>query len=852
MDKNKVIQNAQKYVQKGNLDKAIKEYAKVIAADPKDVRTRLKIGDLHAKKGDTKAAAETYLQVAEAYGQQGFFLKAVAVYKQILKLNPDLVEVNLKLAELYHQLGLMSDAMAQYQSVANHFERAGNARASFDTLRKMLDLDPDNVASRIKLAEMYSKEGMTAEAVQEFRNAASYLKERNRIDDYIKVVERLIFHEPGDIELTREVANIYLAKGDTKRALAKLQICFKANPRDAETLELLARAFRDLGQVNKTVSVYRELAKIYGDEGDVDRQRDTWKKVLEHAPDDAEAMQALGMESQAAAPSAGAAPAEGAAPASGRPPGAGASVEGGAEQVAKLLTETEVYVKYGLHDKAVEHLKKVFALDPDNLDGHEKAKNLFIEAGNNEAAGHELVALINLEIDGNPDKAKEYLNELYQYAPRMPEVQNFIAVLGQPEIETVSLLDSPADMPDDMLIADDEGSDLLVADGDGDFDDDDDDDDAFALDDEDEFPVVDDDLDVDLTLDEDEDELEVEAGPGEDEGVATQMMGLEAVPELLDARSAYDDEVGSVDLDEDDGEATNTFTSSVDDAPSLDPVIEPSSTEVISKKIKETVAAANEDDFADEVEEAEFFIQQGLPDEAREVLNAVLSAVPDHAEAQNLLGQLDADPDDDSDDDDEMGTDGGFEDFDLAGELADELATLEDGDASSPLEDFQVDAGDVFAEFKKGIAATVSKDDADTHYDLGIAYREMGLVDDAIGSFELAAEGIGKRVDALTMIGVCRGGQGDWDAAIVAFKDGLATKNISSDAVKALYYEVGNAYEEKGEVIEAIAAFERVVEIDPKFRDVTARLAALKAGGTDPSPNGSGGASKRPDKVGYV
>ncbi len=69
------------------------------------------------------AAVETYTKVAQSYDQQGFFLKAVAVYKQILKLDTRLVEVHLKLAELYRQLGLMSDAMQHFEQVAAHFHR---------------------------------------------------------------------------------------------------------------------------------------------------------------------------------------------------------------------------------------------------------------------------------------------------------------------------------------------------------------------------------------------------------------------------------------------------------------------------------------------------------------------------------------------------------------------------------------------------------------------------------------------------------------------------------------------------------------------------------------------------------
>src|SRR5512141_3307589 len=118
VDKNKVTAEATKLVQKGQYDKAIRAYEKILADDPKDVRFLLKIGELQQKKGDQRAAAETFGRVADAYGEQGFFLKAVAVYKQMLKLAPEDVRVSERLAQLYQQLGLVSDTMAQLQLIA--------------------------------------------------------------------------------------------------------------------------------------------------------------------------------------------------------------------------------------------------------------------------------------------------------------------------------------------------------------------------------------------------------------------------------------------------------------------------------------------------------------------------------------------------------------------------------------------------------------------------------------------------------------------------------------------------------------------------------------------------------------
>src|SRR4051812_498249 len=214
VNKNKLLDNATKYIQKGQVDRAIKELQKVIEADPADVRTRLKLGDLFAKKNQNAEAAEQYNLVAESYSKDGFYLKAVAVYKQILKLDSSLIDVHLKLGDLYHQLGLLSDAMSQYQIVAQHYDQKGMSKESLATLRKMVELDPENVQSRKKLAEIIAREGQVPEAIEEFKKIAEDLKSKGRLDDLVAVLERIIHLDQTNLDTVRELAGLYLERGD--------------------------------------------------------------------------------------------------------------------------------------------------------------------------------------------------------------------------------------------------------------------------------------------------------------------------------------------------------------------------------------------------------------------------------------------------------------------------------------------------------------------------------------------------------------------------------------------------------------------------------------------------------------
>ncbi|HEY0482856.1 MAG TPA: tetratricopeptide repeat protein [Kofleriaceae bacterium] len=465
---------ARKFVDKGQIDKAVKEYLRIVHEDPKDVRVWLKIGDLYAKKGAKQDAIETYLKVARFYHDQGFLHKSVAVYKQIVKLDPRLVDVILKLAELYRELRMMPEAMQHFESVAAHFHREGNTKEALAAVKKLVDLDPENIATRIKLAELYSKEGLVDDAATEFQIACEQLRRQGRQDDFLKVAERLLWHKPANQSLNRELAGLYLRRNDPRRALQKLQACFKADPRDVETLGLLAQAFQALDQKAKTISVLKELARIHGENNHKEHAAEVFRRILELLPGEPDAVAFLGPSAQPAARASQPSPIprpvtpmpspiraqagdarfnltsdlpsyEPAARMTGSMPlideqslsgvdfalpeyddsdfsadmepppdprAMSADGERHAEEIQKILAETDVYVKYGLHQKAVDHLRRVFTLDADNVEARERLKDIFLSQGREREAEAELLRLAEVVAPGDPDRAEGYLHEL--------------------------------------------------------------------------------------------------------------------------------------------------------------------------------------------------------------------------------------------------------------------------------------------------------------------------------------------------------------------------------------------------------------------------------------------------------
>jgi pilus assembly protein FimV len=196
-NKQKVLSAAEKYVQQGKLQNAISEYEKILKADPKDLTVLNTVGDLYARIGEADKATECFKNVGDAYAAQGFTVKGIAMYKKIAKLKPSLESV-LKLAELYTQQGLFNDARAQYLQVAEEFLRAGELEQSVRIFQKILEMDPENVAMRVRLAEVYIRLGKKTEAWQIFSAAAESLRSRGSRSGAEEILQRMLTLDPGN------------------------------------------------------------------------------------------------------------------------------------------------------------------------------------------------------------------------------------------------------------------------------------------------------------------------------------------------------------------------------------------------------------------------------------------------------------------------------------------------------------------------------------------------------------------------------------------------------------------------------------------------------------------------------
>lgn len=430
--KDKYLAAAQKYLERGHDHRALEEFGRVVLEDPSDTRTWLKMAEIHVRHGALTEAREIYLRTAEIYIGQGFLPKAVTVYKSVLRLTPGLPQVRLQLGEAYRQLGMVSDALHELELAVAEFQQVGRPAEALPALRRMVELHPDNVVSRIRLAEAASQAGKIEEAVRELGLAADQLKLEGRGDEFVRVAERLLFHSPDNAAVARELAATYIARKSPRLALSKLQGVLKSAPRDPETVGLLAEAMAQLDP-RKAISVWCELAEIHAEAGREGARDAAVRAALALDPSDGETHElgarwgislaptpprrrvtppplppaatrppaATNFRRATPPPSAPAGPAG--APADLSLPGlSGLALAAG--DVTRILSEAEVFVKYGLEERAIDHLRRIFAFDPNHRGARERLAGVLAEAGRRREAASELATLATqLHHENHPD-----------------------------------------------------------------------------------------------------------------------------------------------------------------------------------------------------------------------------------------------------------------------------------------------------------------------------------------------------------------------------------------------------------------------------------------------------------------
>lgn len=159
----------------------------------------------------------------------------------------------------------------------------------------------------------------------------------------------------------------------------------------------------------------------------------------------------------------------------------------------------------------------------------------------------------------------------------------------------------------------------------------------------------------------------------------------------------------------------------------------------------------------------------------------------------------------------------------------------------APTGDEAADFAEMLRRFKQGVAENVDAEDFASHYDLGVAYKEMGLVDEAIAQFQKALRGPDHRVRAYEALGNCFTEKGQHQV-VIALLQGAVESRAEDQQLIGVLYLLGQACEAVGRQPEAVGYYQRIFAVDIDFRDVAKRLSALSPASRD-SENPAGGST---------
>ena len=218
IDRAEALKKAEKLLRQGKLDLAIAEYVKMIDEQPRDWNTRNMLGDLYVRANQPDKAVAQYTQIADHLYAEGFFPKASALYKKILKIKPDEESVLMHLGEISATQGLLADAKAHFLVVAAKRRARGDRAAADEIIVRLGSLDPNDFDARVLAAQTLAQNGDAIGAAMLYRAMHADLLEKGRNDEATAALREAVRLNHDDLEGRAELARAAIAADDLDAA----------------------------------------------------------------------------------------------------------------------------------------------------------------------------------------------------------------------------------------------------------------------------------------------------------------------------------------------------------------------------------------------------------------------------------------------------------------------------------------------------------------------------------------------------------------------------------------------------------------------------------------------------------
>jgi tetratricopeptide (TPR) repeat protein len=221
-EREEALKKAEKLLRQGKLDLAIAEYARMIEEQPRDWNTRNTLGDLYIRASKPDQACAQYMMIADHLMHEGFYPRAAAIYKKILKIKPDDEQILLNLGEISAKQGLLADAKGHFMSIAAKRRGRGDRAGADEIIVRLGSLDPSDFDARVLGATTLAQNGDEIAAAMLFRSMHHDLREKGRLIEANAALREAVRYNPDDVEGRAELAKTAVSEGNLDAAKAYL------------------------------------------------------------------------------------------------------------------------------------------------------------------------------------------------------------------------------------------------------------------------------------------------------------------------------------------------------------------------------------------------------------------------------------------------------------------------------------------------------------------------------------------------------------------------------------------------------------------------------------------------------
>jgi len=278
-DREGALKMAEKALRQGRIDAAIAEYVRIVEAQPRDWNSANALGDLYVRANQIDKGIAQYTRIADHLFEEGFYPKAAALFKKILKIRSDDEHALVQSGEIAAKQGLLADAKSYYKTVADRRRAKGDKKGAAEIHVKIGTLDPDDLEARLGAARAAADIGETLTALREYKEVGLKYEKLGQAVESLSAYQAAYDLNPQDVDLRARLLKGYLETGNVAQAravattvedLKQLASVLEAAGRHDDVLEVLEAVAQ---QDPQDKAVRAGLAQAYFGKGDLGRAR---------------------------------------------------------------------------------------------------------------------------------------------------------------------------------------------------------------------------------------------------------------------------------------------------------------------------------------------------------------------------------------------------------------------------------------------------------------------------------------------------------------------------------------------------------------------------------------------------